>query len=63
MTEELMELLAQVQERYQIEDQDMEVLVNAIDATINEAAQGVADQANAIGDEMAAQAAAEEQYQ
>lgn len=62
MTEELMDLLSAVQERYQIEDQDMEVLVNAIATTIDEAAQGVADQANAIGDEMAAQAAAEEQY-
>lgn len=63
MTEELMDLLAQVQERYGIDDNDMEVLVNAIDTTIAEATQGVADQANAIGDEMAAQAAAEEQYQ
>lgn len=62
MTEELMDLLSAVQERYQIEDQDMEVLVNAIATTIDEAAQGMADQANAIGDEMAAQAAAEEQY-
>lgn len=62
MTEELMDLLSAVQERYQIEDQDMEVLVNAIATTIDETAQGVADQANAIGDEMAAQAAAEEQY-
>lgn len=62
MTEELMDLLSEVQERYQIEDQDMEVLVNAIATTIDEAAQGVADQANAIGDEMAAQAAAEPQY-
>lgn len=62
MTEELMDLLSEVQERYQIEDQDMEVLVNAIATTIDEATQGVADQANAIGDEMAAQAAAEEQY-
>lgn len=61
MTEELMDLLSEVQERYQIEDQDMEVLVNAIATTIDEATQGVADQANAISDEMAAQAA-EPQY-
>lgn len=61
MTKELMDLLSQVQERYGIDDNDMEVLVNAIDTTIAEAAQGVADQANAVGDAMAAQAA-EPQY-
>lgn len=63
MTEELMELLNQVAERYQIDEQDFNVMVNAINTTIAEATQGVADQANAVGDAMAAQAAAEEQYQ
>lgn len=55
MTEELMDLLNAVKERYQIADEDFEVLVQAIDTTISEAMGGVADEANAIDEEMAAQ--------